>query len=175
MPIEKAPELYNLIDGLKMMFKMFPCLGFTRKWGRISTQDFAGHFKNPFLREAFSVAFAADILDMPMIAMLMTLAWLHQKTAGYPLRGTLKFARAIERGYLDMGDKIHYKSRVIKILVENDKAKGVQPATALNIAAISSYLPPMVTALYLTCWRGSISTTKLRATKTTFLFFLPKD
>ncbi len=111
-----------------MMFKMFPYLGFTRKWGRISTQDFAGHFKNPFLREAFSVAFAADIPDMPMIAMLMTLAWLHQKMAGYPLRGALEFARAIERGYLDLGGEIHYKSRVIKILVENDKATGVQPA-----------------------------------------------
>ena len=33
MPMEKAPELYSPIDGLKMMFKMFPFLRIMRKWG----------------------------------------------------------------------------------------------------------------------------------------------
>ena len=36
MPIEKAPELYSPIDGLKLMFKMFPFLRFMRKWGYIT-------------------------------------------------------------------------------------------------------------------------------------------
>jgi len=127
MPIEKAPELYSPIDGLKMMFKMFPFLRFMRKWRRISTQDFAKRFKNPFLRQAFPVVFG-DFPDMPMLAMLMTLAWLHQKTAGYPLGGSLEFARAIERRYLNLGGEIHYKSPATKILVENDQAVGVQVA-----------------------------------------------
>jgi len=124
MPMEKAPEVYNLIDGLKMMFTMFPFLRFMRKWGRISIQDFAKRFKNPFLREAFPLTF--DIPDFPMIAMLMNLAFLHQKIGGYPLGGSLEFARAIERRYLDLGGEIHYKSPVTKILVENDKAVGVR-------------------------------------------------
>jgi len=127
MPIEKAPELYSPIDGLRMMFKMFPFLRFMKKWGRISTQDFARRFKNPFLREAFTVVFS-DFPDMPMLAMLMTLAWLHQKTAGYPVGGSLEFAQAIERRYLNLGGEIHYKSPVTKILVENDQAVGVQLA-----------------------------------------------
>jgi len=126
MPIEKAPELYSPIDGLKMMFKMFPYLRFMRKWGRISTQDFAKRFKNPFLCEAFPLTF--DLPDFPMIAMLMTFAWLHQKTAGYPLGGSLEFARAIERRYLNLGGEIHYGSPVTKILAENDQAVGVRLA-----------------------------------------------
>jgi phytoene dehydrogenase-like protein len=56
----------------------------------------------------------------------MTLAWLHQKTAGYPLGGSLEFAQAIERRYLELGGEIHYKSPVVKIPVENDQAIGVR-------------------------------------------------
>jgi len=126
MPVEKAPELYSPIDGLKMMFTMFPFLRFMRKWGRISTHDFAKRFKNPFLREAFPLTF--DIPDFPMFAMLANLAMLHQKVAGYPLGGSLEFAKAIERRYLDLGGEIHYKSPVTKILVEDDKAVGVRLA-----------------------------------------------
>jgi len=126
MPMEKAPELYSPIDGLKMIFKMFPFLRFMRKWGRISTRDFAKRFKNPFLREVFPLAF--DLPDFPMIAMLMTLAWLHQKTAGYPVGGSLKFSKTIERRYLDLGGEVSYKSPVAKILVENNNAVGVRLA-----------------------------------------------
>jgi len=126
MPIEKAPELYSPIDGLKMMFKMFPYLRFMRKWGKISIQDFAQRFKNPFLREVFPLIL--NLPDFPMMTLLLTLAWLHQKTAGYPLGGSLEFARAIERRYLELGGEIHYKSPVVKILVENDRAVGVRLA-----------------------------------------------
>jgi len=126
MPVEKAPELYSPIDGLKMMFTMFPYLMFMRKWGKISTHDFAQRFKNPFLRKAFSLIL--NLPDFPITALFSTLAYLHQKAAGYPLGGSLEFARAIERRYLDLGGEINYKSPVVKILVENDQAVGVRLA-----------------------------------------------
>jgi len=126
MPVEKAPELYSPIDGLKMMVKVLPYLMFMRKWGKISTHDFAQRFKNPFLRKAFSLIL--NLPDFPITALFWTLAYLHQKTAGYPLGGSLEFARAIERRYLGLGGEIHYKSPVVKILVENDRAVGVRLA-----------------------------------------------
>lgn len=79
IPVEKAPELYGPIDGIKMIFKMFPYFMFMKKWGRISIQDFAKRFKNPFLREAFPIPF--NLPGFPMITVLMTLAWLHQKNS----------------------------------------------------------------------------------------------
>lgn len=45
-----------------------------------------------------------------------------EDVAGYPAGGSLEFARALERRYLALGGEIHYKSRVTKILVENDRA-----------------------------------------------------
>ena len=129
MPVEKAPELFGPIDGLKMMFMMLPYLMFVMKWRRTTIQDFAQRFKNPFLRQAFAlIVNLQNRPDFPMLAMLMTLAWMDQKTAGYPVGGSLELARAIERRYLALGGEIHYKSRVVKILVENDRAVGVRLA-----------------------------------------------
>jgi len=126
MPIEKAPELYSPIDMLKMMFTMVPSLRFMRKWGKVSIPDFAQCFKNPFLRGAFPLTM--NLPGFPMMSLCMTLAYLHQKAAGYPLGGSLEFARGIERRYLGLGGEIHYKSPVVKILVENDQAVGVRLA-----------------------------------------------
>ena len=40
--------------------------------------------------------------------------------------GSLEFARAIERRYLDLGGEMNYRSRVDKILVENNKTVGIR-------------------------------------------------
>jgi phytoene dehydrogenase-like protein len=128
MPVDKAPELYSLIDGLTMMVKMFPSLRFMKKWGTISTLDFTRRFKNTFLREAFSASFSGDFDRIPTIFMMMTLAWLHLKAAGYLIGGGLALSGAIERRYLGLGGELHCKSPVVKILVENDKAVGVRLA-----------------------------------------------
>jgi phytoene dehydrogenase-like protein len=125
MPVEKAPELYSIIDGMKMV-KMLPYLVLVRKWSKISTADFANRFKNRVLREAFRAALVGDTDHLPMLFMLMTFAWLHLRIAGYPIGGALALAGAIERRYLGLGGEIHFKSRVDKILVENDKASGVR-------------------------------------------------
>jgi phytoene dehydrogenase-like protein len=104
-------------------------LTFWRKWGEITIQDVAQRFKNPFMRQAFPFIFnLQNPPDFPMMAVLTTFAWMDQKTGGYSVGGSLELARAVERRYLALGGEIHYKSRVVKILVENDRAVGVQLA-----------------------------------------------
>jgi phytoene dehydrogenase-like protein len=120
LPVEKAAELYGPIDGLKML----PHLGFFKKWSKLTGRDFTNRIKNPFLREALSVAFLGDFF--PLIFMLLTFAWLHNKEAGYLIGGALEIAGAMERRYIGLGGAIHSKSRVNEILVENDKAVGVR-------------------------------------------------
>ena len=112
--------------SLKTFFKMLPMMGDFRKYGKITVHDFAARFSDPFLRQAFAALF--DIPDFPVMGMLMTLAWMHNRDAGYPIGGSLAFSRAIERRYLDLGGQVHYRSRVEKILTENDRAVGVRLA-----------------------------------------------
>ena len=114
----------GLFNRLKAGLKMLPFVPALVKYSGTSVQEFAARFSDPFLRQAFATAF--DVPDFPMLGMLMTLAWMHNRDAGYPIGGSLEFSRAIERRYLDLGGAIHYKSRVERILVENDHAVGVR-------------------------------------------------
>ena len=38
-----------------------------------------------------------------MVGLLMTLAMLHRKAAGYPIGGSLPMAEAVEKRYLELG------------------------------------------------------------------------
>ena len=60
----KAPEVQNVAEKVGPMLKMLPHLPFVMKWAKFPFGDYGQRFKNPFLREAFSVL-AADIADMP--------------------------------------------------------------------------------------------------------------
>ncbi len=125
MPVAKAPELYSPLEALKLLAKMLPHLGAMRKWGRMTMTDFARHFKNPLLRNAWEHVW---IPESSSVFMLMTIAMMHKKMSGYILGGSMKISRAIERRYVNLGGEIKYKSRVSKILVENDRAVGVKLA-----------------------------------------------
>lgn len=120
-----ATDLNDPADGLSMLSRMSPFLRLMGKWKGVSVQDFARQFSNPLLRRTFPLVFG-DSLDFPVIAIMMTIAWMHQKSAGFPEGGSLEFSRAIERRYLELEGEINYCTRVSKILVENDRAIGAQ-------------------------------------------------
>ena len=125
-PMDKPRELYGLVDMLKTGLKTLPFLSAIRKWSQVSIQDFAARFSDPFLRQAFPLI--SDMPDFPMFAVLLVRAFIHNRNAGYPIGGSLKFSLAIARRYRDLGGEVHYKSPVEKILVKNDRAVGVRLA-----------------------------------------------
>jgi len=66
--------------------------------------------------------------ENPMMMLLFVLGLQHSKSAGYIIGGALSLVSSIEKRYLALGGEIHYKSRVVKILVENDRAVGIRLA-----------------------------------------------
>jgi phytoene dehydrogenase-like protein len=56
----------------------------------------------------------------------MSLGPLHNKSAGYPLGGSMAVVHSIEMRYLNLGGKITYKKKVDKILIESNRATGVR-------------------------------------------------
>lgn len=123
MPVDKAPELHNPFDGLKAAFRILPFLGDFRKWTGMTMQDFSIRFKNPLLREAWQATLP---VEFPSLFMLTILALMDQKAGGYVIGGSMELSRAIERRYLGLGGQLRYKSRVSKVLVENDRAVGIK-------------------------------------------------
>ena len=126
LPIEKAPELLGLGDKIKLMTSSLPLIWAMRKWGKTPLQDIARRFQSPILREALQEFAQLFSEDLPAAFFLLSVAWNHRKSFGYPVGGGLKFARAIERRFLELGGEVHYRSRVVKILVKDDRAVGVR-------------------------------------------------
>jgi phytoene dehydrogenase-like protein len=122
MPVDKAPELYNMADGLRLMFQILPVLGDFSHYSRVTVQEFAERFSNPLLKQAWASAWLPQFSSL---FLLITLALMHKKQAGYVIGGSMKLSRAIEKRYRDLGGEINYRARVSKILVENDRAVGI--------------------------------------------------
>jgi phytoene dehydrogenase-like protein len=120
--MEKPVELFDSAD-MQKMGEMAPLMQLLQKWGKLSAQDFAGRLKNPYLRRVLPLAVGGSVLWT-----IMALGWQHGKSAGYPIGGALALVASIERRYRELGGELHCKSRVVKILVENNKAVGVKLA-----------------------------------------------
>jgi phytoene dehydrogenase-like protein len=101
------------------------------KWRTVTTDSFAKQLGNPALEKAMDIYF----LKMPILALLQLLGPFHQKSAGYPVGGSLKFSQAIESRYLELGGKIRYNSRVANVLTQDDKACGLRPENGEEVKA----------------------------------------
>jgi phytoene dehydrogenase-like protein len=122
---EQGNELVVSTDPDRLedsMLKMLPELRLFYRYG-VSVPEFAKRFRNPILRELFTSAL--EWHDMSLVFIMMTLGWMHNGAAGYPIGGSIPLAKSIEDRFLKLGGRISYRSKVSKILVENDKASGV--------------------------------------------------
>jgi phytoene dehydrogenase-like protein len=117
------PELKGFFGGIGSLFRMLPMLRSLGPLFKLDQQAYAERFTNPALRETMKAIFPMGITAL---ALPMTLAGMHQRGTGYPVGGSLEFARAIERRYTGLGGEIAYKSRVAEIIVEGDSAVGVR-------------------------------------------------
>ena len=133
MPMDKAFELYNFFDIIKMISKMRPIMKDFDFCNKITVGEFAERFKDPLLRETLPKMLADR--DVTLLALVITLALMHNKAGGIPEGGSLEFARAIEKRFLDLGGKAFYSEKVDKILVEGGKAAGIHLAGGKEIRA----------------------------------------
>jgi phytoene dehydrogenase-like protein len=121
-PLEKPEELYKPWDLPLMLFKMMPYFKIMGQLSRISVGEYLKQVKDPLLREALGLIMPAGY---SMISLASTLASLHSGDAGFPRGGSLKFARSLEKRYLELGGIINYGARVTEVLVENGQAVGL--------------------------------------------------
>jgi phytoene dehydrogenase-like protein len=107
------------------MVTVFPAMLSMRKWLKMNMRTYAERFSDPFLKRAFALLIYAGP-DGPLAFHLGRHAGGLSGDIQWPVGGASEFAKSIERRYLALGGKVHYRSRVEKILVENDKAVGIR-------------------------------------------------
>ena len=110
--------------GIASFLKMLPFMPSFFLLTKISFKRFlTKRFRNPDLIEMLFQMF--PVVDLPALMPVMAFAFFNRKEGGYPLGGSLNFAHAIEKKYLDLGGSLFCNSKVQKILVENNCAKGI--------------------------------------------------
>jgi len=95
------------------------------KYGRLTIRQFAGKVKDPALQTIFYHLVHFGGQDVPLLTVLLPLAYVHRKMAGIPEKGWLSFARAIERRFVELGGSVKYKSKVTQLIVEIGAVKSV--------------------------------------------------
>jgi phytoene dehydrogenase-like protein len=124
MPMNKAFELYGILDYARMMIQMGRYMKDLSFCNSVSVGDFADRFTDPLLRESFKVSMGDE--SMVLLSLVITLALLDKRAGGFPAGGSLEFARAIERRCLALGGKIHYNAGVARVLTGNGRAVGIR-------------------------------------------------
>jgi phytoene dehydrogenase-like protein len=108
---------------------IFPLLG---KLSKTSGKEYGRRFSDPLLNAFFG---RGEMGQMSVIALVLSLAWMNEGNAGYPIGGSQALIRLIEDKITSLGGKISFGAKVVRILVENDSAIGVELAGGKIIPA----------------------------------------
>lgn len=125
--IPLAMEKMSLPRKIRALFAAAPMGLAMMRWGSMSVPAFCARLSNKVLAEALSSLYGGDdqMPDFPLTGLIMMLAFMRKKSNGYPLGGSLAFARAIEKRFCELGGVIHYGVRIDRIMVQEGRAVGV--------------------------------------------------
>ncbi len=119
------PELRSPLDYLKVIPVILPVLKVVRKFGRLTIKEYFDrlNFKNERLRSVLYALYGDT--NFSALVFIFMLGWYNQKNAGYIKGGSHPLAQRMVEKFERLGGRISYRKRVEKIVVENNRAKGV--------------------------------------------------
>jgi phytoene dehydrogenase-like protein len=127
--MNRAFGLLHAWDWSKVFLDHIPSVISLGKYNSMSVKDFAKKFKSKVLKKAFENLWSPD---MSMSFMLLQLSYAANKIAGYPIGGSGKFMENLTNRYLDLGGKLELGKKVTKIIIENNKAVGIQTEDSVS-------------------------------------------
>lgn len=123
----KPKALRNIWDSLRLFSAFLPLFRTFGKYNKMTIQQFAARFKDPFLREA--IRFIVDAPGWPMKQFPMVALAGFVKSgvmeAGAPLGGSQQVVYHIAELYKELGGEIQVNSRVTDLIIENNRVVGI--------------------------------------------------
>ncbi len=124
IPSGKPAELIGFLDGMKMMVGILPFMKLFGELLSVTLDTFASRFKDPLL--SAGIRYANYGAPGSLFSIIMPLATMSRKMGGYPIGGSLEFARAIEARYTGLGGRTYYNARVTSVLERDGRVSGVR-------------------------------------------------
>ncbi len=127
VPFDTVPELLTPVSATKFLFGNIPVLALYTKWSGMSIRQYTSRFHSARLRACIQRIFPHHEF-FSVLSVIMTLAWMHARAAGYPLGGSAHFRDVVQKRYRDLGGRITFGKKVTKIMVDNNSVQGVRCA-----------------------------------------------
>lgn len=135
IPFSDARGFEAVKEGFRTFLASIAHLPVLLKYGTLSIRQFNRKIRDPHLATVFNNLVHFGGLDVPILTVLLPLAYAHRGMAGIPLRGWLSFARAIERRFHELGGSTRYRAKVEKLLITNSAVQGVVLADGEQLLA----------------------------------------
>ena len=134
-PFALAPELRSPFDYVRILPQMMPVFNVIRKFGRMTCQEYFDklNFKSQKIKSVFFSLYGNR--DFSALAFIFMLGWFNQKNAGYIKGGSYPLAQRMLGKFIKLGGKFSNKTKVERIVVEYNLAKGVLLSTGKVIQA----------------------------------------
>ena len=116
LPLAEEGRLASALAYLRALLHL-PEL---RRWTKVSSAEIGAQFKNGLLRRFFDNG--GQQSEIIGISLVLALAWMTKKDAGYPIGGSLALVRLIEERFRALGGTIRYQAEVERVLIERDRA-----------------------------------------------------
>ncbi len=123
MPMDKPMDMMTGKDGLKFVAKNFKGITKMAGYQKLTMKGLAERFNSPLLRRAILAAIPGENTSL---ALITTLAGMHDGDCGFPEGGSRALALRMEKKFLELGGKVHYRARVEKIIVKDGSAAGIR-------------------------------------------------
>lgn len=124
----KPKELRNFKDSVRMMLAILPLIKVFRKFKKMTIQEFAAKFKDPFLQHAVRSYVDAPgwpMADFPMM-ILSGFIRVGVTEGGVPLGGSQQVVFQMADHFRELGGELHLKSRVKNLVIENNRVTGIE-------------------------------------------------
>ena len=115
--------------GLRYLW-MVPIL---LKWKTLTLPTYLARYRNDSLRETLMALTGNE--RMSALVLVMMLAFRTRQNSGFVAGGSWAFAEAIAGRYARLGGIVRYKTRVVSVKVEHNRATGVQCADGTVVPA----------------------------------------
>lgn len=114
----------NPFQWILKMINVISAMPFLFKYGEMNLKEYAVTFKHPLIRQAVSKMF--DYEEVSCIQLPMFLGLYRKENVNFPEGGSLALMKGIEKSYLALGGTLSYKTTVKKVVIENNRAIGVE-------------------------------------------------
>lgn len=131
VPFEKAQADMNFIELMKFVMPMKNMSKVMKEYGQETVKEFAGRFKNPYVKAVMGNYFNDSFLAYTFIT---SYAFLTSGTGAIPMGGSVGVVERMVKRYTELGGKIHTGKPVEKVNISNGKAETISLADGSEVS-----------------------------------------